>query len=84
MAFCAMTQPVLEALAESPAQPQTHARSEDHLVLAAALQFQALDAVEVHDDRPVDADEAVLAELPLEFRQRAPNDVRGRPTCRQA
>src|SRR5512138_3793307 len=67
---------LLQPLAKAPAQPQTLAGLEDDLVVARALQLEPANPVEVHDDGPVDADEGPFAEILLELRERAPDDVR--------
>src|SRR5271154_2509084 len=69
-------QTILQTLAKAPAQLQSNIGSQYDLVLASFPEFQPANPLEVHDDRAVDTGELFLAQVFLQFRQRATHDVR--------
>src|ERR1700693_2573291 len=54
---------ILQTLAKAPAQPQSNLGFQYDLVVAAGLQFQPMNPVEVHDDRTVYTHELVFVQV---------------------
>jgi hypothetical protein len=60
-----IAQAVLQSLAKASAQSQSNRGFQHHLVFAFAAEFQPANAIEVHDDRAVNADKLLVTQVPL-------------------